>query len=892
MLKLKFFKKLRNKNSELTALKELINLLPGHVYCYDKNGVFHACNDQQAKAFGFSKADELIGKNGYEMQESKNALEELKAINEKIYTTGRPVTIEETATYYNGQEIVFLSKKLPWRNTKGEIIGIIGISFDITERKKNERELLIYAQIINTLPGHIYWKDLNGIYLGSNLQQAESVGLIKSLDLIGKSDYDISPKKTADLVRKFDNDVIKTGKKFSCEEPVTFQGISSIMHSEKVPLRDENNNIIGVLGVSIDISEEKKLKKELEIAKNQAENILKNIINMMPGHVYWKDLDFKFQGCNQKQAESAGFNSPEQIIGKDDFQMPWKEDAAILRKTDREVINKNKFVSVEEPSLINGEEHIFLSQKVPLKDQHGMTIGILGISFDITDRKDKEKLEIEQEANKKIIEAREKYKSQAEKAAHDIRSPLAGLKMIIDGISPRSLAEKKRLDIKEALEEINIIASDLVDYDKHEANPDLYTKDKPQTTLVATLLSQLVSMKKIEYKNLSILLDTDFGDYDQLAFIKIEPTALKRSLSNIINNARDAFEGKEGNITLKLEASKTDVKIIIQDNGKGMPQAIIDKILNKDAITSGKSDGHGFGMAQVRETLERNDGKLDIKSTQNKGTSIILTFPRAQAPEWFINEINFGPEDIIIVVDDDNTMHKGWDERLKATLADNPKIRVEHFYEGEEAINFINDASSSDKAKIFLLSDFELLEQPFNGLDVIAKTEAGRSILVTSHYANPEIQKRAVILDTKIIPKQSAVDIPIKVVKNFDYSKIGNKPDTEGIDVLVVDDNLKFAKLLQMHFSGFDKAAECFYDPIKFLKLVKHYPKNIRICIDNNFEDGVATNGIEVAQKLHEMGYQHLYLLSGDVFQPGELPDYLIAIVKTDPDFVKKIFAD
>ena len=123
---------------------------------------------------------------------------------------------------------------------------------------------------------------------------------------------------------------------------------------------------------------------------SETKDFLENIIALMPGHVYWKDKNGVLLGCNDLQAIDAGLLSRHEIIGKTDYDMPWKEQADILRKIDREVINTGVPKIIEEPStLADGSETIFLSHKVPLYYK-GQIIGILGISFDITMRHEAE----------------------------------------------------------------------------------------------------------------------------------------------------------------------------------------------------------------------------------------------------------------------------------------------------------------------------------------------------------------------------------------------------------------------------------------------------------------------------------------------------------------------
>ncbi|HLX54507.1 MAG TPA: ATP-binding protein, partial [Aquella sp.] len=109
--------------------------------------------------------------------------------------------------------------------------------------------------------------------------------------------------------------------------------------------------------------------------------------------------------------------------------------------------------------------------------------------------------------------------------------------------------------------------------------------------------------------------------------------AFKRAISNIINNAVDAFDNRAGEIIVSLNTIDNEVQIIIEDNGSGMPEAVREKILNHISVTNGKANGHGIGYTQIQDMLAKNNGTLQIQSRQNIGTKIILTFPKATVPE-------------------------------------------------------------------------------------------------------------------------------------------------------------------------------------------------------------------------------------------------------------------
>lgn len=112
---------------------------------------------------------------------------------------------------------------------------------------------------------------------------------------------------------------------------------------------------------------------------------LETIISIFPGHIYWKDIYGLFVACNNSQANAAGFAHASEMIGKSDYDMPWKDNADEIRANDKEVIESKQPQTKKEVSILsNGKKAVYLSQKVPLVNKEGVVIGILGISIEIT----------------------------------------------------------------------------------------------------------------------------------------------------------------------------------------------------------------------------------------------------------------------------------------------------------------------------------------------------------------------------------------------------------------------------------------------------------------------------------------------------------------------------
>ncbi len=117
-------------------------------------------------------------------------------------------------------------------------------------------------------------------------------------------------------------------------------------------------------------------------------NINYQLLDSIGASVYWKDLEGIYLGCNKYMLLMAGFETREQIIGKTDYQLPWRKQANKIRDIDRLVIETGKTYELEESPLVeSGVMKTFLSSKTPLIGDDDKITGIIGVSIDITEKK-------------------------------------------------------------------------------------------------------------------------------------------------------------------------------------------------------------------------------------------------------------------------------------------------------------------------------------------------------------------------------------------------------------------------------------------------------------------------------------------------------------------------
>ena len=186
---------------------------------------------------------------------------------------------------------------------------------NLLERKKVESELWRsenkYRTLVDHIPKKIFIKDINSIYISCNENYARDLK-IKPDEIVGKTDYDFFPKELAGKYRADDKRIIETGATEDIEERYIQDGKETWVHTVKNPLKDENGNVIGVLGIFRDISERKSAEEMLRESEEKYRTVVEGALD----GVCMIGVDYRFKYVNEKLAEIQGY-SREELIGTD-----------------------------------------------------------------------------------------------------------------------------------------------------------------------------------------------------------------------------------------------------------------------------------------------------------------------------------------------------------------------------------------------------------------------------------------------------------------------------------------------------------------------------------------------------------------------------------------------
>ncbi len=263
---------------------------------------------------------------------------------------------------------------------------------EIEERQQVEIQLReskkLLQLVCNTLPQRVFWKDINLNYLGCNQKLAEDVGLKSTDEIIGKNDSELTWISSANFSKNDDETVIETGvAKINHEESQLLEDGRMIWRKiSKIPLRNLSGEIFGIFGAYEDISDRKQADAELKKSKK----LLRRVVDNIPQFIFWKDQNLVYLGCNQKFAGLVGLSHHQEIIGKTDYDLPWKKtEAEFYRQQDTEVIKKNQpnLHRVEQRLQVDGTLIWVEVNKIPLHDSEGKVIGVIGTYEDITQRR-------------------------------------------------------------------------------------------------------------------------------------------------------------------------------------------------------------------------------------------------------------------------------------------------------------------------------------------------------------------------------------------------------------------------------------------------------------------------------------------------------------------------
>jgi PAS domain S-box-containing protein len=347
------------------------------------------------------KEEDAIGKTIFEIFPNDESTSRSIAVYQDVLKTRRPKSFVNEYKL-RGKDFYFEINAYPTQS------GISVFVKDITERKRAEEMILKERDKAQK------YLDIAAVMLLAidaeqkvrliNKKGCEILGYSED-EIIGKNWFDnFLPKKIRDDAKGIFNKVLKrqvNGSEYHENPVLTKNGKERLIAWHNTVLRDDNNEVIATLSSGDDITE----RRRVEEALRHEHNLLRQLIDNLPYLIYVKDCKSRFILVNDAVVKNEGFKCEQELLGKTDFDLYPEEIAASLYEREQQIIQKDLPMINEEGLYTDkqGNEQWFLITKVPLRDENGKIVGLVGINRNISERKQAEKALRESEERYRLL---------------------------------------------------------------------------------------------------------------------------------------------------------------------------------------------------------------------------------------------------------------------------------------------------------------------------------------------------------------------------------------------------------------------------------------------------------------------------------------------------------
>lgn len=628
-----------------------------------------------------------------------------------------------------------------------------------------------FLKMMDEVETGIYWKDVNGIYHGCNKHMVTMFGLENQEQIIGKADYELWDYPLDKVIAWAENDKLAMVDG-TCEtqENRTVFGQEKTFSIVKNRLVDNSGSIIGLVGFCTAIKEKKNL-----LAQKVSDNDLNiaQIAGLIDTGIFWKDKEGRYLGCNYPYLNMLGLKFMNQLVGKTDEQLRWKNSAARLKLVDEYVLENGSHIGEESLQTEHGTEAIYLTVKKQMVDEFGNVIGLTGTMLDVTALREAEHQSshhaVQQMIDKELREQRESA-TFMKKIIHDINSPLASLAMVISALP--DIPDELRAILSKSIERIGGASKELRSYYmmKNASETPLaqtHSDIKSEPVMVSAHVLSAFAKKMDEFKEKRIGFTHRIDANAQFAFIQANNQDWPSLLSNLLDNACTALNGKEGKVHIDLKIQNDEVVLVVADTGIGMPHFIKTRVLQGESLADGSFAGRGMGLLTLTNFLKKYNGKLEIDSAPSDGARITIKFAEIPKPDWALTALSFSADQIVVVVGEDPELYASWNSRLTKILNANPRMKLLHFAQINLARDYLATLSNADMQRLYVLADSGLLNQELNELenelDLGLSDRAVQISLMTSQFDNAQTIAYAKKFHCGLLVKQLISYLPIQV---------------------------------------------------------------------------------------------------------------------------------
>ncbi|MBN2636167.1 MAG: PAS domain S-box protein [Prolixibacteraceae bacterium] len=594
---------------------------------YDPNSKKTTWSEEVYKVIERDPSLPVFNQQEFQLFFGKNNYDEFRGLISRALSDGVPFQFQMEANVPKSKtkwiEIICVPDQEPGDN--GYFLR--GTIQDINRNKQIEVQLnnsnKLLRTVIDNIPDAVYMKDINYRKVVANKIDAKRSNL-EIEEIIGKTDFEIYPEEIAKKYFDDDRKVIETGKPIYNREEISPDGdkISWLLTS-KIPLKNDENKVIGLVGIGRDITEIKENEKRLRL--------LQQVIEQSPLSVVITDIQGNIEYVNPCFETTTGYSRDEAIGKTPGILNSGHQEKNFYEDLWSTILKGENWVGEFNNKRKDGTTYNESAIITPIIDESKKIIKFVAIKEDITNIK-------------KMVKELEIAKEQAEESnrlktvflanmSHEIRTPLNGIlgfsSIICSGLCNNDQLEKYGKIIENSGQRLITVIDDIMDISMIQAN-------QLKVEFVEFDLINLLEEIYIVYKTQQ---QTELENIEFDLVVNISGTGKiisdKNRIYQIIKNLLDnAFKFTEtGAIKFGCYAAdSTQIVLFVEDSGIGIEADKLDLIFEifrqAEEGSSRKYEGSGLGLAIVSGLIEKLGGEITVKSKINKGTTFYVTLPR------------------------------------------------------------------------------------------------------------------------------------------------------------------------------------------------------------------------------------------------------------------------
>lgn len=591
------------------------------VIVFDEDSRIEFANQMAAEIMGLPK-DQILGREFFSLigKRDEEFLEEMVMRGEGM---GQKVCTEMSLQASPGQIKEAEVCIAPTRSDDGRIKMYAYIR-DITERKKFERELREseekFRNLFERVRHGLFISTRGGRFLDCNQAMLEMAGYQDKEEFLKidiAKDLYVNPEDRKTFQRLieqqgFVKDLEMEFKKKNGEK-------ITVLLTAHVK-RDETGKVIRYEGINIDISDRKRMERELK----EANEFLMNLIESSVDGIIVTNMKGDILIFNKGAEDILGYKA-EEVVGKMHIRNIYqpgvaKEVMDKLRSPDFGGVGKlNSFPIFhrrKDGEMIEGD----LSASI-IYDEDGREIASIGIFKDL-----RERLGMERELQKmrEALLQSEKLAAMGRltsQVAHELNNPIYGIMNTLELLKTEIPPESKRRRILElSLSEIQRLSEmlrNMLSFSKPE-------EEKRRPVKIDELIEGILLVMEKQMKESNIQVETSFDS--DIPEVMASTNQMRQVMLNILKNAKEAMP-KGGTLTVRTAREGNKVMVHIQDTGTGIPEEIRDKIFEAFFTTKQKVKGVGLGLSVCYGIIKDHGGEIKVESEEGKGTTFTISLP-------------------------------------------------------------------------------------------------------------------------------------------------------------------------------------------------------------------------------------------------------------------------